>query len=182
MNYAEIKKRDIANGPGVRVSLFVSGCRKRCKNCFNRQAQDFSYGSEFTENTVNEIIEAARPYYIQGISLLGGEPFEPENINPLIGLVKTFRKVCPEKNVWCYTGFDFEKDILPGNRGSEALELLKLIDVLVDGEFIEELKSVALIFRGSSNQRIIDVKASLKSGKAVLLPGEWERKWGSGGI
>lgn len=181
MNYAVIKKNDIANGPGIRVSLFVSGCRHRCPGCFNSEAWDFNYGSTFTDNTVYEIIEAMKPSYVTGLSLLGGEPFERENREGLIRLVSKVREALTDKSVWCYTGFTFE-DIAGGMLGEDAAELLGSIDVLVDGKFVNELKDPSLLFRGSSNQRIIDVRKSLGSGKPVLLDGVWERKMGSGDI
>ncbi len=184
MNYAVIKKFDIANGPGVRVSLFVSGCRHKCKNCFNAEAWDFDYGKPFTDQTVDEIIKALKPDYIEGFSLLGGEPFEPENQSGVNKMLTAIRKNCPEKTVWCYTGFDFEKQLLAGLVGDKEITLqnLSMIDVLVDGRFVEELKSPDLLFRGSSNQRIIDVKPSLKQKKAVWLDGVWQRRMGSGNI
>ena len=184
MNYAVIKKFDIANGPGVRVSLFVSGCRHKCKNCFNSEAWDFGYGLPFTDDTLNELTEAIDKSYIEGFSLLGGEPFEPENQPKVCEILAHIKQKLPEKTVWCYTGFDFEKQLLAGTVGNKAtvLEMLKNIDVLVDGKFVEELKSPDLLFRGSSNQRIIDVKPSLDQGKAIWLPGVWQRKMGSGNI
>lgn len=184
MNYATIKKNDIANGPGVRVSLFVSGCRHHCKNCFNQEAWDFGYGTPYTETTEEEILQALSPDHITGLSLLGGEPFEPENRPALIALAKKFKERFPQKNLWCYTGFDFEKDLLAGNikEPQTAMSLTELIDVLVDGKFIESQKNPALLFRGSSNQRILDVKKSLAEKKAVILEGVWERKMGSGNI
>ena len=184
MNYAVIKKFDIANGPGVRVSLFVSGCRHKCKNCFNSEAWDFGYGQPFTEQTVNEIISALDKDYIEGFSILGGEPFEPENQQDVNKILTVLKEKLPQKTVWCYTGFDFEKQLLAGTVGSKELveENLSMIDVLVDGKFVEELKSPDLLFRGSSNQRIIDVKKSLKAKKAVWLEGVWQRKMGSGNI
>lgn len=177
MNYAALKKFDIANGPGVRVSLFVSGCRHHCKNCFNREAWDFDFGKPFTEETVEEILTELDKDYIKGLSLLGGEPFEPENREALTELLKKSKQRNPEKPVWCYTGFEFENLTDP-----TATEMLSLIDVLVDGKFVEELKSPDLIFRGSSNQRIIDVEKSLRAGHAVWLDGVWKRKMGSGNI
>lgn len=177
MNYAALKKFDIANGPGVRVSLFVSGCRHHCKNCFNREAWDFSFGKPFTEETEREILAELDKEYIKGLSLLGGEPFEPENRAALTELLKKVKGKYPEKPVWCYTGFEFER-----LTDQTAREMLSLIDVLVDGKFVEELKSLDLIFRGSSNQRILDVKKSLKSGEAVWLDGVWRRKMSSGNI
>ncbi|MGN0451527.1 MAG: anaerobic ribonucleoside-triphosphate reductase activating protein [Acutalibacteraceae bacterium] len=177
MNYAALKKFDIANGPGVRVSLFVSGCRHHCKNCFNREAWDFDFGKPFTKQTEEEILAELDKDYIKGLSLLGGEPFEPENRAALTQLLKRVREKYPDKTVWCYTGFEFE--ILTDQT---AREMLSLIDVLVDGKFVEELKSPDLIFRGSSNQRILDLKKSLRVGEAVWLEGVWRRKMGSGNI
>ena len=177
MNYAALKKFDIANGPGVRVSLFVSGCRHHCKNCFNREAWDFNFGKPFTEETVEEILTELDKDYIKGLSLLGGEPFEPENREALTELLKKSKQRNPEKPVWCYTGFEYENLTDP-----TATEMLSLIDVLVDGKFVEELKSPDLIFRGSSNQRILDVEKSLQAGQAVWLDGVWKRKMGSGNI
>ena len=181
MNYATIKKFDIANGPGVRVSLFVSGCRHYCKNCFNKEAWDFNYGAPFTDTVMEEILDACKANHITGLSLLGGEPFEKENRAGLIALLKEFRKRYPEKNVWCYTGYVLDEELLKTGE-SDALELLSLIDVLVDGRFVEELKNLALMFRGSSNQRIIDVPQTLEKGEVVLLPGKWERTMNSGDI
>lgn len=183
MNYAVIKKNDIANGPGVRVSLFVSGCRHHCKNCFNKEAWDFGYGQPFTEETEKSILKALDNSFVEGLSLLGGEPFEPENQKGLISLCKKVRERYPEKSIWCYTGFLFE-NILEGKVGDKetAIELLSYIDVLVDGRFVEELKDLSLIFRGSSNQRILDVQRSVSSGEPIWLSGEWKRKMGSGNI
>lgn len=180
MNYATIKKNDIANGPGIRVSLFVSGCRHRCKNCFNSEAWDFEYGNPFTDKVIDEIITALKPDYVEGLSLLGGEPFEPENQKGLIKLLEKVRNELPNKNVWCYTGFTFENDLFNGSETSK--KMLSKIDVLVDGKFVEELKDPSLIFRGSSNQNIIDVQKSLKQNTMVLLEGNWKRKMGSTNI
>ncbi len=150
MNYAVIKKTDTANGPGVRVSLFVSGCTHHCKGCFNSETWDFNYGMPYTEETENEIIDALSPAYIRGLSLLGGEPLEPANRTVLLGLLKRVRSLYPHKDVWCYTGYDFEKDLLVWMEEGRAdvEELLSLIDVLVDGEFVEEKKNLRLAFRG----------------------------------
>ena len=163
MNYAAIKKFDIANGPGVRVSLFVSGCRHQCKNCFNKEAWDFNYGKPMTDEIMEEILEACHGSHISGLSLLGGEPFEKENREALISLTKKFREMDPEKDIWCYTGFVLDTELLK-SEDRDVLELLQNIDVLVDGRFIEELKSPSLLFRGSSNQRIIDVPKTLSEG------------------
>lgn len=184
MNYALIRENDIANGPGVRTSLFVSGCRHHCKGCFNPETWNFNYGKPFTQKEIEHIIEVTRPMYIEGLTLLGGEPLEPENQEALVDLLKQFKRALPNKKVWCYSGFSFESDLLPKcqNNQESVKELLELIDVLVDGKFVEELKSSALLFRGSSNQNIIDVHQSLNQNKLVPLPGVWERKMGSGNI
>lgn len=184
MNYALIRENDIANGPGVRTSLFVSGCRHHCKGCFNPETWNFNYGNPFTQNQIDQIINATEPSFIDGLTLLGGEPFEPENQAALVELLKQFKEKLPNKKVWCYTGFTFENDLLPKylSASENVAELLPLIDVLVDGRFVEELKSSALLFRGSSNQNIIDVKESLKQNKLIHLLGVWERKMGSGNI
>lgn len=168
MNYAEIKKCDIANGEGVRISLFVSGCRRRCKGCFNAVAWDFSYGKPFTEETEAEIFEALSPDYIAGLSLLGGDPFEPENRAALLPFLKRYRQRFPHKNVWCYTGYTYSGGTLMEDDGEGVKELLKEIDILVDGPFVEELKNIRLKFRGSSNQRVLDLKRTMESGNIVL--------------
>ena len=169
MNYGNIKECDIANGPGVRVSLFVSGCRHHCKGCFNAETWDFGYGKPFTEETGREILRLLEPSYIQGFTVLGGEPFEPENQRVLLPFLKKVRERFPKKNIWCYTGYLFDKELLGESRARCECtdEMLSLIDVLVDGEFVQELYSVALAFRGSENQRIIDVKKSLETGEIV---------------
>ncbi len=184
MNYAAIKKFDIANGVGVRVSLFVSGCRHHCKGCFNPEQWDFTYGTPFTEDTIEEIIKAMDHDYITGLSLLGGEPMEPEHQEGLLALCRAVRKRLPGKTIWCYSGFSFEKDLLPGKIGNAEIlrALLSELDVLVDGKFVDELKNPALLFRGSSNQNIIDVKRSLAENRMVLLEGVWVRTMGSGDI
>ena len=184
MNYADIKRYDVANGPGVRISLFVSGCTHQCKNCFNAEAWDFNYGNPFGDAEITSILDACDKGYIEGLTVLGGEPFEPENRGGLIELCRRFRDRFPQKSIWCYSGFVFDTELLSdGIREPEtARELLSLIDVLVDGRFVESLKSPALMFRGSSNQRIIDVQKSLASGTTVLLAGTWERTVGTGDI
>lgn len=170
MNYATIKSYDTANGPGVRVSLFVSGCTHRCKGCFNAEAWDFNYGQPFTPEVEDRILECLKPWYIRGFSLLGGEPFEPENQKALLPLMRRIRKTYPEKTVWCYTGYDYERDILAGRLGpwETTLEFLKCIDILVDGEFHQEEKDLSLRFKGSRNQRIINVHDSYYSDGIVL--------------
>ena len=172
MFYGEIKKVDIANGTGVRVSLFVSGCTHHCKGCFNPATWNFDFGCEYTKETENSIMDALSPTYIEGLSLLGGEPFEPQNQPTLVGLLKRIRSELPNKNIWCYSGYTFEE--LSGQKESRAytnttLEMLSLIDILVDGEFVEELKDISLKFRGSSNQRIIDVKKSLEANMVIEI-------------
>ena len=170
MNYAEIKKTDIANGEGVRVSLFVSGCRRGCKNCFNKIAWDFGYGKPFTEEVEEEIIAALSPSYIAGLTLLGGDPMEPENQRALLPFVKKVRARLPQKNIWCYTGYTFRDGAIeePQANCEVTRELISLIDVLVDGRFEESLKDIRLKFRGSSNQRVIDVKRSISENNVVL--------------
>lgn len=170
MNYANIKKYDIANGPGVRVSLFVSGCTHHCPGCFNPETWDFNFGEPFDSDVINEILEALEPSYIRGFSLLGGEPFEYKNQTGLLPLLKEIRNRFPNKDIWCYTGYNFETDILEdmAKKWPETNEMLSYIDILVDGEFIEAKKDLALRFRGSSNQRIIQVQESLKQNKVIL--------------
>lgn len=172
MNYAEIKKRDIANGVGVRVSLFVSGCRHYCKNCFNQCAWSFDYGKPFTEEVEDELIEALRPDYVHGLTLLGGEPFEVENQRGLVGFLKRVKEEFPNKPIWCYTGFVYDKELKGESRARCEVtdEMLSYIDVLVDGRFVEELKNLRLNFRGSSNQRIIDLQETRHFGSLVLSP------------
>lgn len=170
MNYADIKTVDVANGPGIRVSLFVSGCSHHCKNCFNREAWDFHYGKVFTEDTLEKLLEYLKPDYIKGLSLLGGEPLEPENQQGVLLVVKRVKECYPQKTIWCYTGFTFEEDILGTMWDTNPItrELFSYLDVLVDGKYVEELHDLNLNFRGSSNQRIIKVPESLKEGKVVL--------------
>lgn len=170
MHYGEIKNCDIADGPGVRVSLFVSGCTNRCKNCFQPQTWDFGYGEEFTRETEDKIIALLGREYIAGLTVLGGEPFEPQNQRALLPFIKRVREALPEKNIWAYSGFTIEEMLKDGSHPhcEVTKELLGLIDVLVDGRFVEELKDISLKFRGSKNQRIIDVKKTLEAGSAVL--------------
>ena len=170
MNYGEIKNFDIANGEGVRVSLFVSGCTHHCKNCFNPETWSFDYGKPFTRDTEDYIIECLKPDYINGFSLLGGEPFEPENQKALLSLLRRIRREYPNKTVWCYTGYLFDTELLSESRArcEYTDEMLSLIDILVDGEFVQDLHDISLSFRGSSNQRIIDVKKSLATGEVIL--------------
>lgn len=175
MNYATIKNCDIANGPGVRISLFVSGCTHRCKGCFNEVAWDFDYGQPFTQETAEEILNMLAPPHIAGITLLGGEPFEPQNQPALLDLLRQIKAKMPEKSIWAFSGYLFEKDILAGRLGPKEItqEFVSYLDVLVDGPFILEKKDLMLRFRGSSNQRLIDVKASLQSGTTVLW-NDWQ--------
>lgn len=173
MNWAEIKTNDIANGEGVRTSLFVSGCRHHCKNCFNDIAWDFGYGELFTEETMEKIFDSVDHPWINGITLLGGEPFEPENQKVLVPFLVMFREKFPDKTVWCYTGFTIEQILGKSEPKSRAVtdssnEMLSLIDVLVDGPYVESLHDISLKFRGSSNQRVIDMKKSIQNNKIIL--------------
>ena len=172
MNYATIKWYDIANGEGVRISLFVSGCTHRCKNCFNEVAWDFSYGTPFDGEIEEKILKELDNDYIAGLSLLGGEPLEPQNQEALYPFIKKVKELYPNKTIWCYTGcvFNEKKKLLTEKEKNTPFtkELLSLIDVLVDGPFIEELKDIRLKFRGSSNQRVIDMPKTLAGGKIVL--------------
>ena len=172
MNYATIKNCDIANGPGVRVSLFVSGCTHRCPGCFNEVAWDFDYGQPFTRETADHILDLLRPDYIQGLTLLGGEPFEPRNQGAVVELLRQVKAAFPNKSIWAFSGYLFEKDILSGRLGDTA-EYLSYLDVLVDGPFVESKKNLSLRFRGSENQRLIDVPASLARGETVLWQ-DWQ--------
>ena len=167
MNYGIIKNYDIANGTGVRVSLFVSGCRHHCKGCFNSETWDFNYGNPYTKEVEAEILEALKPAYIQGFSLLGGEPFEPENQKELAGLLQKIKESYPEKNVWCYTGYLYDVDLIPGGKVYTEYtdKMLTCIDTLVDGEFIEAEKDLTLEFRGSRNQRILHLNEMRKNVK-----------------
>ena len=169
MNYAVIKKFDIANGEGVRVSLFVSGCTHHCEGCFNPETWNFCYGREFTSETEKELLNALSPDFINGLTLLGGEPFAPQNQRALVPFLKKVREQYPKKKIWCYTGYLFDEELLKDSRARCEVtdEMLSMIDVLVDGEFRQELKNITLRFRGSENQRIIDVKKSLEAGKVI---------------
>lgn len=162
MNYGNIKKYDIADGPGVRVSLFVSGCRHHCKGCFNPETWNFSYGKPYTEETEAEILEALKPGYIAGFTVLGGEPFEPENQKEIKGLLRKVRQTYPEKSIWCYSGYTYETDLSAGGSvyTEDTEEMLSYIDVLVDGEFVEAERDLTLQFRGSRNQRILSLHES----------------------
>lgn len=171
MNYATIKNCDIANGPGVRVSLFVSGCTHRCPGCFNEIAWDFDYGQPFTQETIDSILDMLRPAYIRGLTLLGGEPFEPQNQGAVVELLRQVKRELPEKSIWAFSGYLFDRDILSGRLGDTS-EYVSYLDVLVDGPFVEAKKNLNLRFRGSENQRLIDVQASLKAGEILL----WDDK------
>ncbi len=172
MNYAEIKYCDIANGLGVRVSLFVSGCTHKCKNCFNKIAWDFNYGKPFTDEVQAEIFKNCVPDYIAGITILGGEPFEPENQSAILGFLRNFKEKFPQKDVWCFSGYTYEQ--LTGMEASRCFtndtkHILEMVDVLVDGEYVDELRNLMLKFRGSSNQRLIDLNKTREHGKLTLL-------------
>ena len=174
MNYSIIKDCDIANGPGVRVTLFVSGCTHHCEGCFNEETWDFQYGEPFTEKTADRILSMLAPDYIAGLTLLGGEPLEPVNRQALLPLVRAVKERYPGKNIWCYTGYHFEQDVLGKfcAQWPEMKEFLSCIDVLVDGKFILSQKDISLRFRGSRNQRIIRVGESLRSDEIVM----WDDK------
>lgn len=171
MNYAEIKYCDIANGTGCRTVLFVSGCRNACKGCFQPQTWDFGYGEPFDEKVQKEVLDSLAPDYITGITLLGGEPFEPENQKELVPFMRKVVAQYPNKNVWAFTGYIYDKDLVAGGRrhAEDTDELLSMIDVLVDGPFVEELKDITLKFRGSSNQRVLDLRETIRTGKITTL-------------
>jgi anaerobic ribonucleoside-triphosphate reductase activating protein len=174
LHYVFIKVNDIANGPGVRVSLFVSGCTHRCPGCFNEEAWDFAYGHPFTAETEERLLQALAPDYVEGLTLLGGEPMEPSNQAALLPFVRRVKERFPQKSVWCYTGYLLDTDLLDTDGRAHAAatdELLRLCDVVVDGPFMQAKMDIRLRFRGSSNQRIIDMPATLKSGQVTLK--EW---------
>lgn len=171
MHYGNIKVNDVADGEGVRVTLFVSGCRHHCKGCFQPETWDFNYGQLYNDDTEQYILDKMSYGYISGLTLLGGEPFEIENQRNLISLLKKVKEIYPEKNIWAYSGYTLDSDLIPtdGKAHCEVTdEMLSYIDVLVDGEFVLELRNLSLSFRGSSNQRVIDVKPTLETGKVVL--------------
>jgi anaerobic ribonucleoside-triphosphate reductase activating protein len=173
MNYCNIKKCDIANGVGVRTVLFVSGCTNHCEECFQPETWDFEYGKVFDEETEKDLIESVQPAYINGITLLGGEPFEPANQRELVKFLRKFRRECPTKTVWCFTGFVYDKELLVDGsypRCEVTDEMLSMIDVLVDGRYVKALRNISLRFRGSENQRIIDLNKTRDAGEIVL----WE--------
>lgn len=170
MNICEIKTTDVANGVGIRLTLFVSGCTNRCKGCFQPQTWDFNYGREYTQEDEEFILkELSRPFY-NGITLLGGEPFEPQNQRVLVQLMRTVKEKCPDKTIWAFTGFVHDRDLVPGGRKHCEVtdEMLGMVDVLVDGPFVEEKKNLSLKFRGSENQRVIDMNKSREQKKIVL--------------
>ncbi len=177
MNYADIKRIDTANGEGVRVSVFVSGCHHHCKGCFNECAWDFNYGNEFKQENKEQVMKYLDHEYIEGLSLLGGEPLEPANQEGVLQLAKEVKEKFPNKTIWCYTGYDLEKDIIEdmAQKNPTTKELLKYIDVAVDGKFDEDLKSPKLRFRGSANQRILDVQETIKEHRPVIIPRLYEK-------
>lgn len=174
MNYANIKYNDIANGPGVRTSLFVSGCRHKCKGCFNQEAWDFEYGEQFSHNTIDTIIASLQPSYIAGLTLLGGEPLDPKNQEAVLHLLESVKSHYPSKSIWCFTGYTYEKDFLEnGPAYTDNVQLLfSYIDVLVDGKFVQEQYDITLQFRGSQNQRLIDLKKTRENQTVVW----WEEQ------
>lgn len=173
MNYAEIKTYDVANGPGIRVSLFVSGCTHKCKGCFNEEAWDFDYGEPFTDEVLQKLIDAASFSAYRGLTFLGGEPLDPQNQADVLKTAKAFKEAYPDKDIWLFSGYTYEyimKEMV--GKLPETEEILSLLDVLVDGPFIEEQKNLMLLFRGSENQRLINMPETLKAGEIV----EWERE------
>lgn len=178
MNYATIKELDVANGTGVRVSLFVSGCTHHCPECFNSEAWDFNYGSEYTEETEEKIMKLLSRGYIEGFSLLGGEPFEPCNQRVLVKLLEKIKKTYPEKTVWCYTGYLYDEELKKESRARCEVtdRMLDMIDVLVDGRFVVEKKNLNLLFRGSSNQRVIDLNKTRENGSVTIWAGLKDEK------
>ena len=181
MNYGNIKYYDIANGEGVRTSLFVSGCTHHCKGCFNPETWDFDYGKPYTQEVEDKILKSLDNDVVNGLTLLGGEPMVPASQKALLPLVKKVKKKFPRKNIWCYSGYLFDSELLGESRAKcpWTREFLSYIDILVDGEFKEELKDITLRFKGSSNQRIIDVQASLKEGRVILSPLNEKRNKGT---
>lgn len=174
MYYGQIKNCDIADGPGVRVSLFVSGCTNRCENCFQPQTWDFEFGNQFTKQTEDELLDLLAPSYISGLTVLGGEPFEPSNQRALLPFLARVKATYPTKTIWIYSGFTFEELMSDGSHPhcEATLPMLNLCDVLVDGRFVDSLKDISLVFRGSSNQRIIDLSKTLEAGSVII----WDEK------
>ena len=172
MNFGQIYYADVANGPGCRTSFFVSGCRHHCKGCFNPETWNFDYGHVYTDEVENELVESIKESYIDGISILGGEPMEPENQPYIRKLVQRVRKEVPESKTWVYSGYTWEELTDENNKSchtADTMDILRNIDVLVDGEFHEDEKDITLLFRGSANQRLIDVQATLEQGEIVLM-------------
>lgn len=170
MYYGNIKKNDIADGEGVRVTLFVSGCTNACRGCFQPETWDFCYGKPYTAETEQKILDALNHPHIQGLTLLGGEPFEFENQKELVKLLRKVKETFPGKDIWSYTGFVYDRDLVPGGKrwGEVTQEILSYIDVLVDGPFVEEKKNIRLVFRGSENQRVLNLKETIRTGQIVL--------------
>ena len=171
MHVGEVMTADVANGEGMRVSVFVSGCRNHCKGCFQPQTWNFNYGREYTPEIEQFIIDELSKSYYDGITILGGDPMEPENQEPVLQLLRRIKKELPDKNVWAYTGYVYDRDLVPGGKrfvDGVTRELLESIDILIDGRFVEELKNLMLNFRGSSNQRIIKMKETLETGEVIL--------------
>ena len=171
MHVGEVMTADVANGEGMRVSVFVSGCHNHCKGCFQPQTWDFNYGREYTPEIEQFIIDELSKSYYDGITILGGDPMEPENQEPVLRLLRRIKKELPDKNVWAYTGYVYDRDLVPGGKrfvDGVTRELLESIDILIDGRFVEELKNLMLNFRGSGNQRIIKMKETLETGKVIL--------------
>ena len=166
MNYNKIRKMDISNGPGVRVSIFMQGCAFNCKECFNPETHDFNGGKEFNDDTIDEILKLCDNENVKGLSILGGEPMHPKNVEGTAKLAKTFKEKYPDKNVWVWSGFQFDKDLKNNEQDKEAL---KYIDVLVDGQYVDALRNPTLKWRGSSNQRVIDVQKSLETNDIILV-------------
>ena len=179
MNYAVIKRRDVANGPGVRTSVFVSGCTRHCKECFQPQTWDFNYGEPFTQEVLDSVLQSLEPPHIAGLTVLGGEPFEPKNQAGVAELLRQVRARFPDKSIWSFTGYLLDEELLAGKVGDPALvrQMLSYLDVLVDGPFQIEKKDLLLSFRGSSNQRLIDVPKTLADGRVIL----WDDGWRRGG-
>ena len=162
MRYNKVRKMDISNGPGVRVSIFMQGCTFHCKNCFNPETHDFMGGEEFTEDTIDQVLKLCENANVEGLSILGGEPMHPMNIEGTTELAKKFKEKFPNKNLWAWSGFKFDRDL-------KDKEVVKYLDVLVDGQYMDDLHNPTLKWKGSSNQRVINVQESLKQNEVVLL-------------
>lgn len=168
MNYSKINKFDIANGPGIRVSIFISGCRHQCKGCFNRDTWDFDYGQRFEEKDINTIIDSLSHGSVSGLTILGGEPLDPKNQRDVLYMIQRIKDVHPETNIWIYTGYTLGEGMLSNYRDGVIFEILNNIDTLVDGKFVEELADLRLLFKGSSNQRIINTSLSIQENTIIL--------------